>query len=280
MSGRDVYIGTDGGATTSKVAGRVGRRTRRSRRNCCSGQPTRSGSRRAHEHVGRRDRGLPVDQRPLMERRARCRTGDSRPCTNATACSDTHRTCRRHFAGSTSITATSVRSSARRPLDSAHRRQRRQHGRRRGSAACARRRGEASVMMLAPGSGLGCAYVDRRGLPLDGDTISGMEAAHMPAPLHLLDAKPYTCGCGRTWGCVEMYTTLAGLPYLLAERLDRYPESRTGDVHRKPRSRARSRCAAWRRRAIRWRSRSSTFRRVRSACTSRRCRWRSTRSSS
>jgi glucokinase len=41
---------------------------------------------------------------------------------------------------------------------------------------------EAAVIMLAPGSGLGCAYVDREGLPLDGDTISGMEAAHMPAP--------------------------------------------------------------------------------------------------
>jgi len=83
---------------------------------------------------------------------------------------------------------------------------------------------DAAVVMLAPGSGLGCAYVDRHGLPLDGDTISGMEAAHMPAPLHLLDAKPYTCGCGRTWGCVEMYTTLAGLPNLLAERLERYPK--------------------------------------------------------
>ena len=46
----------------------------------------------------------------------------------------------------------------------------------------------------------------------------------MPAPLHLLDAKPYTCGCGRTWGCVEMYTTLAGLPYLLEEGLKRYPD--------------------------------------------------------
>jgi len=94
-----------------------------------------------------------------------------------------------------------------------------------GVAEAQRARGdvEAAVMMLAPGSGLGCAYVDRHGLPLDGDTISGMEAAHMPAPLHLLDAKPYTCGCGRTWGCVEMYTTLAGLPNLLAERLERYP---------------------------------------------------------
>ena len=95
-----------------------------------------------------------------------------------------------------------------------------------GVAEAQRARGghDASVMMLAPGSGLGCAFVDRRGLPLDGDTISGMEAAHMPAPLHLLDAPPYPCGCGRTWGCVEMYTTLAGLPFLLAERLEQHPD--------------------------------------------------------
>lgn len=78
--------------------------------------------------------------------------------------------------------------------------------------------------MLAPGSGLGTAYIDQRGLPLDGDTLAGMEAAHMPAPLHLLDARPYPCGCGRTWGCVEVYTTLAGLPFLLAEQLAAHPE--------------------------------------------------------
>jgi glucokinase len=82
----------------------------------------------------------------------------------------------------------------------------------------------ATVLMLAPGSGLGSAYIDAAGLPLQGDTLAGMETAHMPAPLHLLDAKPYPCGCGRTWGCVELYTTLAGLPYLLAERLASYPD--------------------------------------------------------
>jgi glucokinase len=79
-------------------------------------------------------------------------------------------------------------------------------------------------MMLAPGSGLGCALVDGRGLPLDGDTLSGMEAAHMPAPLHLLNIAPYPCGCGRTWGCVEVYTTISGLPYLLDEALTRHPD--------------------------------------------------------
>ena len=94
-----------------------------------------------------------------------------------------------------------------------------------GVAEAQRARGarDAAVLMLAPGSGLGCAYIDRQGLPLDGDTLAGMEAAHMPAPLHLLDAKPYRCGCGRDWGCVEVYTTISGLPYLLAEALPRHP---------------------------------------------------------
>jgi glucokinase len=82
----------------------------------------------------------------------------------------------------------------------------------------------ATVMLLAPGSGLGCAFIDAQGLPLEGDTLAGMEAAHMPAPLHLLDARPYRCGCGREWGCVEVYTTLSGLPYLLAERLTQHPD--------------------------------------------------------
>ena len=33
---------------------------------------------------------------------------------------------------------------------------------------------KAGVLMFAPGSGLGCAYVDPNGLPLDGDTLSGI----------------------------------------------------------------------------------------------------------
>jgi glucokinase len=81
-----------------------------------------------------------------------------------------------------------------------------------------------SVLMLAPGSGLGSAYIGSDGLPLQGDTLAGMETAHMSAALHLLGAKPYPCGCGRNWGCVELYTTLAGLPYLLDEKLDGYPD--------------------------------------------------------
>jgi predicted NBD/HSP70 family sugar kinase len=83
-----------------------------------------------------------------------------------------------------------------------------------------------SVLMLMPGSGLGCAFVGADGLSLDGDTLAGMEAGHMPAPLQLLGlpGKPLPCGCGRDWGCVEAYTTISGLPHLLAEFLRKHPD--------------------------------------------------------
>jgi predicted NBD/HSP70 family sugar kinase len=42
-----------------------------------------------------------------------------------------------------------------------------------------------------------------------------MEAGHMPAPIHLLGLPPFGCGCGRSWGCFEAYTTLSGLPQYL-----------------------------------------------------------------
>jgi len=96
-----------------------------------------------------------------------------------------------------------------------------------GVSEAARVRGDskASVLMLMPGSGLGCAFVDGNGLCLDGDTLAGMEAGHMPAPLHLLGitGKPFTCGCGKDWGCVEAYTTISGLPQLLAMKLPKFP---------------------------------------------------------
>jgi len=98
--------------------------------------------------------------------------------------------------------------------------------------------GTGTVLMLAPGSGLGAAYIGRDGLPLDGDTLAGMEAGHMPAPLHLLGAAAYPCGCGRTWGCVEVYTTLAGLPYLLADKLAQYPDHELARSSLPPRQRA------------------------------------------
>ena len=92
-----------------------------------------------------------------------------------------------------------------------------------GEAQRVRGAGTGGVLMLAPGSGLGTAYIASSGLPLEGDTLAGMETAHLPAPLHLLGAKAYPCGCGRTWGCAELYTTLAGLPYLLDEKLPAHP---------------------------------------------------------
>ena len=93
-------------------------------------------------------------------------------------------------------------------------------------ARLARGKEKMSVLMLMPGSGLGSAFVGRDGLPLEGDTLAGMETAHMPAPLHLLGVtgKPFPCGCGRDWGCIEAYTTLSGLPHLLAEKLLKFPE--------------------------------------------------------
>ena len=83
-----------------------------------------------------------------------------------------------------------------------------------------------SVLMLMPGSGLGSAFVGQDGLPLIGQTLAALETAHMIAPLHLLGltGKTFPCGCGRTWGCVEAYTTISGLSYLLAEKLQKYPE--------------------------------------------------------
>lgn len=95
-----------------------------------------------------------------------------------------------------------------------------------GVAEAAKVRGNkrASILMLAPGSGLGCAYVGPDGLCLDGDTLNGMEGGHMPAPLHLLGLPAFTCGCGRTWGCFEAYTSISGLPQFLDHLLPKYPD--------------------------------------------------------
>jgi glucokinase len=93
-------------------------------------------------------------------------------------------------------------------------------------ARLARGDSKASVVMLMPGSGLGSAFIGQNGLPLEGDTLAGMETAHMPAPLHLLGitGKPFPCGCGRDWGCIEAYTTISGLSRLLDVKLVKYPD--------------------------------------------------------
>jgi len=94
-----------------------------------------------------------------------------------------------------------------------------------GVAEAQRVRGKSNltVLMLVPGSGLGGAYIGPDGLPLEGDNLAGMELGHMPAVLQNLDTVPYPCGCGRDWGCVEVYTAISGLPYLLEERRNKFP---------------------------------------------------------
>jgi predicted NBD/HSP70 family sugar kinase len=83
---------------------------------------------------------------------------------------------------------------------------------------------KSSVLMLAPGSGLGCAFIGQDGMPLEGATLAGSEGAHMPAPLHLFGKRKFPCGCGRDWGCIEAYTTISGLPHLLEDALQKYPD--------------------------------------------------------
>jgi predicted NBD/HSP70 family sugar kinase len=93
--------------------------------------------------------------------------------------------------------------------------------------------------MLMPGSGLGCAYIDQNGLPLAGDTLAGMEGAHMPAPLQMLgNIRPFPCGCGRDWGCFEAYTTISGLPHLLEEKLKKYPDHELAKASGTPKEKA------------------------------------------
>ena len=82
---------------------------------------------------------------------------------------------------------------------------------------------KCGVLMLAPGSGLGAAYTGTDGLSLNGDTLNGVEAGHMPAPLQILNLPRFTCGCGRDWGCFEAYTTISGLPQYLNHLLPKYP---------------------------------------------------------
>lgn len=107
-----------------------------------------------------------------------------------------------------------------------------------GEAARVRGDKKASVIMLAPGSGLGAAYINHEGLPLEGDMFCGMEAGHMPAPLHLLDLPAFTCGCGRDWGCFETYTSISGLPQFLDFLLPKYPDHELAKAGLAPKEKA------------------------------------------
>lgn len=104
----------------------------------------------------------------------------------------------------------------------------------------ARGDGRMSVLMLMPGSGLGCAFIDAEGRPLEGDTLAGMEAGHAPAPLHLLgwNKTPLPCGCGRDWGCVEAYTTIAGFPHLLEAMLPGFTDHELAKSSESPKEKA------------------------------------------
>lgn len=105
-------------------------------------------------------------------------------------------------------------------------------------AAYVRGHSEASVVMLAPGSGLGAAYVSADGLPLEGDTLNGLEGGHVPLPIHLLGLPAFRCGCGRTWGCAEAYTSIAGLPQYIEHLLPKYPDHELASSTAAPKEKA------------------------------------------
>ena len=112
-----------------------------------------------------------------------------------------------------------------------------------GEAARVRGDTRSTVLMLAAGSGLGAAYVDADGLPLSGDHLAGMEAGHMPVPLHLLgrgleQGPAFRCGCGRDWGCIEAYSTISGLPQYLEAYLPRHPGHELATSNETPKHKA------------------------------------------
>jgi len=81
-----------------------------------------------------------------------------------------------------------------------------------------------SVLMLAPGSGLGCSFVDAEGHLLQGDHHAAVILCHIPMPYEELGLPRFTCGCGRTWGCIEAYTSISGLSQYVEFLLPRYPD--------------------------------------------------------
>lgn len=86
-----------------------------------------------------------------------------------------------------------------------------------------------SVLLLAPGSGLGCAFVDADGRLHAGDHGEGAILCHSPIPYQSLGLPLFPCKCGRDWGCVEIYTTIAGLHHYLAHLLPKFPEHTLAD---------------------------------------------------
>jgi glucokinase len=81
-----------------------------------------------------------------------------------------------------------------------------------------------SVLMLAPGSGVGCAYVRADGSFDPGDNYAAAAISHLPAPVRLFDVPPLNCGCGYDWNCIEPYTSISGLAQLIRHFLPKYPD--------------------------------------------------------
>jgi predicted NBD/HSP70 family sugar kinase len=94
------------------------------------------------------------------------------------------------------------------------------------------------VLAFAPGSGLGCAYVDPEGRVLAGDHQVAVHLAHAPAPCHLLGLPPFKCGCGREWGCFETYTSISGLPQMMEHILPKYPDHELAKSEDPPKTKA------------------------------------------
>ncbi len=81
-----------------------------------------------------------------------------------------------------------------------------------------------SVFLLAPGSGLGSAFVDASGTILEGDHLSAGFFCCMPLPYAEIGLPKLACSCGRDWGCTEHYCALSGLPDLIRLVLPRHPD--------------------------------------------------------
>jgi glucokinase len=179
-SDQKIFIGTDSGATTSKIAP-SGKTARPSAPNCSSTRPMRKTGARPSSAAGSRASRISGAE-PLAWSQVhgvglaipgpyeRYGVFGKSPNLPASFCGwDVHRGLQRG-AGQTG-----------RPPHAAGRGQRRQL-RRRGRGAARARETKASVLMLMPGSGLGCAFVGADGL-------AARPATRSPA------WKPATCPC-------------------------------------------------------------------------------------
>ncbi len=107
-----------------------------------------------------------------------------------------------------------------------------------GEAGRIQKEHSGSVLMFAPGSGLGCSFVDAEGRVLTGDNMVAAHLSHMPAPFELLGLPAFRCGCGREWGCFETYTSISGLPQMLDHLLPDYPDHQLARSDAAPKTKA------------------------------------------